>query len=36
MKNDTFATAVETIASQCLAVRIRLLNRAVTHVFDEA
>lgn len=36
MKNDRFASTVETIASECLAVRIRLLNRTVTSIFDEA
>lgn len=28
--------AVETIASQCLAVRMRMLNRVVTNLYDEA
>ena len=36
MKNDTFANTVDTIASECLAVRIRLLNRSVTNIFDHA
>ena len=36
MKKDTLTSTVETIASECLAVRIRLLNRTVTHIFDEA
>ncbi len=36
MKNDTLTSAVDTIASECLAVRIRLLNRTVTNIFDEA
>ncbi len=36
MKSDTLASTVETIASECLAVRIRLLNRTVTNIFDEA
>ena len=36
MKNDTLKSTVETIASECLAVRIRLLNRTVTNIFDEA
>jgi len=36
MKNDTFANTVDTIASECLAVRIRLLNRSVTNIFDNA
>ncbi len=36
MKNDTLTSTVETIASECLAVRIRLLNRTVTNIFDEA
>ncbi len=36
MKKDTLTSTVDTIASECLAVRIRLLNRTVTHIFDEA
>ncbi len=36
MKNDTLTNTIETIASECLAVRIRLLNRTVTNIFDEA
>ena len=36
MKNDTLTRTVDTIASECLAVRIRLLSRTVTHIFDEA
>lgn len=36
MKNERFTSAVETIANECIAVRIRLLNRTVTHIFDEA
>ncbi len=36
MKNDTLTNTVETIGSECIAVRIRLLNRTVTHIFDEA
>ena len=36
MKNDTLTSTVETIASECLAVRIRLLNRTVTNIFDAA
>ncbi len=36
MKNDTLTSTVETIASECLAVRIRLLNRTVTNIFDDA
>ncbi len=36
MKSDTLTSTVETIASECLAVRIRLLNRTVTNIFDEA
>ena len=36
MKNDTFANTVDTIASECLAVRIRLLSRSVTNIFDDA
>ncbi len=36
MKNETLNETVNTIASECLAVRIRLLNRTVTNIFDEA
>ena len=36
MKNGRLINTVETIASECIAVRIRLLNRAVTNIFDEA
>ncbi len=36
MKKDTLTRTVETIASGCLAVRIRLLNRTVTNIFDDA
>ena len=36
MKNDTFTSTIDTIASECLAVRIRLLNRTVTNIFDDA
>ncbi len=36
MKSDTLTGTVETIASACIAVRIRLLNRTVTNIFDEA
>ncbi len=36
MKNDAFMKTVDTIASDCLAVRIRLLNRTVTNIFDDA
>ena len=36
MKSDTLTSTLETIASECLAVRVRLLNRTVTNIFDEA
>ncbi len=36
MKSDKLTSTVETIASECIAVRIRLLNRTVTNIFDEA
>ena len=36
MKSDTLTRTVDTIASECLAVRIRLLNRTVTNIFDDA
>ena len=35
-KNDKLSSTVNTIASECLAVRIRLLNRTVTAIFDDA
>ena len=35
-KQAQLAAAVETIAGECIAVRMRLLNRAVTRIFDEA
>jgi len=36
MKNDALTSPVETIKSRCLAVRIRLLNRTITKIFNEA
>ena len=36
MKNDTLDRTVDTIASECLAVRIRLLNRTVSNIYDDA
>ena len=36
MKNDTFTKTVETIAGECLAARVRLLNRTVTNIYDDA
>jgi len=36
MKNDSLTRTVDMIASECFAVRIRLLNRTVTSIFDEA
>ncbi|MCH8854456.1 MAG: winged helix-turn-helix transcriptional regulator [Planctomycetes bacterium] len=36
MKNDTLTSTVETIASECIAVRVRLLNRTVSSIFDDA
>ena len=36
MKKDTLASTIDTMASECLAARIRLLNRTVTNIFDEA
>ena len=36
MKSDKLTSTVDTIASECLAVRIRLLNRTVTNIFDDA
>ena len=36
MKSNTLTSTVETIGSECIAVRIRLLNRTVTNIFDDA
>ena len=36
MKSDTLTRTVDTITRECLAVRIRLLNRTVTSIFDES
>ena len=36
MKHDTLTKTVEMIAGDCLAVRIRLLNRTVTNIYDQA
>ena len=36
MKSSKLTRTVDTIASECLAVRIRLLNRTVTNIFDDA
>ncbi len=36
MKEESMTTTVDSIASECLAVRIRLLNRTITGIFDEA
>ena len=36
MKNDPLMSTVDTIAGECLAVRVRLLNRTVTNIFDDA
>jgi DNA-binding MarR family transcriptional regulator len=36
MKQSAMTNTVELIASECLAVRIRLLNRTVTNIFDDA
>ena len=36
MKNDPLMSTVDTIASECLAVRMRLLNRTVSKIFDDA
>ena len=36
MKIDPLMSTVDTIASECLAVRIRLLNRTLTSIFDDA
>ena len=36
MRNETLNETINAIASECLAVRIRLLNRTVTNIFDAA
>jgi DNA-binding MarR family transcriptional regulator len=36
MKKDQLSSTVNTIASECLAVRMRLLNRTVTAIYDDA
>lgn len=33
---DTLANAIDTMNEECIATRIRLLNRTVTGIFDEA
>src|SRR5262245_49477563 len=36
MDNETFSQAIDTIARTCIAVRLRLLNRVVTNLYDDA
>jgi DNA-binding MarR family transcriptional regulator len=36
MDDEIYKTAIDTITGNCLAVRLRLLNRVVTHLYDEA
>ena len=36
MKSKNFTNTVELITSECLAVRMRILNRTVTKIFDNA
>jgi DNA-binding MarR family transcriptional regulator len=36
MALDTFPLEVDTIAQQCVALRLRVLNRVVTRIYDEA
>jgi len=36
MKTDSMTATIDAIANECLAVRIRLLNRTVTNIFDDA
>jgi DNA-binding MarR family transcriptional regulator len=36
MIKDEFAAKVDRIAQECVAVRLRMLNRVVTNVYDEA
>ena len=35
-RNPTAASAADRIGSECLAVRIRLLNRTITGIYDDA
>ena len=35
-RNQTESNVANVIASECLAVRVRLLNRAVTGIYDDA
>ena len=34
--NKTIATDIDTIAEKCIAVRMRLLNRVITNLYDDA
>ena len=36
MDLDVFRSGVDTIAEQCIALRLRMLNRFVTNIYDEA
>ena len=36
MKRESSKAMVEAVARDCLAVRLRLLNRVVTHLYDDA
>lgn len=36
MKSESLDKTVDTIASECIAVRMRMLNRVVTKMFDDA
>jgi DNA-binding MarR family transcriptional regulator len=36
MAKDDFKQLIDELASQCIAVRMRLLNRAITNLYDEA
>ncbi len=35
-KSPNFDTAIDRIATQCIAVRMRLLNRVITSIYDKA
>ena len=36
MKKTNLQAAIEAVADECIAVRLRLLNRAVTRIYDDA
>ena len=36
MTSESSASSIDTIADECIAVRMRMLNRAITNLYDEA